>query len=222
MPLDPPESTVGDAAHALTKAGLSAIPIVGGPAVEIFQHVIQPPLERRRAEWMRQVGERLESLEKRGIDLKSLQENEEFITAVMIASAAAVRTHNSEKLAALRNAVIQIASGKGPEETTQHLLLSFVDELSEMHLRILAFADSPQPPQGISAGGLNHVLQDNIPSLRGHRTLYDQLWRDLYLRGLINTESLHVMMTGAGLAERRTSELGRALLRLIAETGSEA
>lgn len=217
MVTESPKPTAGDAAHALTKAGLSMIPVIGGPAVELFQHLVQPPLERRRNEWMEQVGEKLQSLEQNGLNLDDLQSNEQFITAVMQASTAALRTHGTEKLAALRNAVINIASGQGPEETIQHLLLSFVDDFSEMHLRVLAFADAPRPRPGISAGGLGHVLEDNIPHLRGQRGLYDQLWKDLYLRGLINMESLHVMMTGNGLVESRTTELGKALLKFIAE-----
>lgn len=217
MAIEAPKPTAGDTAHALTKAGLSMIPVVGGPAVELFQHLVQPPLERRRNEWMEQVGEKLQSLEQNGLNLNDLQGNEQFITAVMQASTAALRTHKAEKLAALRNAVINVASGQGPEETIQHLLLSFIDEFSEMHLRVLAFADAPKPPAGISAGGLGHVLEDNIPALRGQRGLYDQLWKDLYLRGLINTESLHVMMTGNGLGQSRSTELGKALLEFISE-----
>lgn len=217
MAIEAPKPTAGDTAHALTKAGLSLIPVVGGPAVELFQHIVQPPLERRRSEWMEQVGAMLQSLEQKGINLNDLQSNEQFITAVMQASTSALRTHKSEKLIALRNAVINIASGQGPEETVQHLLLSFIDEFSEMHLRVLAFGNAPRPPPAISTGGLGHVLEDNIPVLRGQRGLYDQLWKDLYLRGLINTESLHVMMTGNGLGQCRTTDLGRALLKFISE-----
>lgn len=166
---------------------------------------------------MKQVGKKLRSLEQSGLNLNELQSNEQFVTAVMQASTAALRTHKAEKLAALRNAVVNVATGQGPEETIQHLLLSFIDEFSEMHLRVLAFADAPKPPAGISAGGLGHVLEDNIPALCGQRGLYDQLWKDLYLRGLINTESLHVMMTGNGLGQSRTTELGKSLLKLISD-----
>lgn len=217
MTINTPQPGKGDTAHALAKAGLSAIPVVGGPAVELFQHLVQPPLERRRNEWMTQVGEKLQELEAQGLNLQDLQNNEQFITAVMRASTAALRTHKTEKLVALRNAVLHIAKGQGPEETIQHLLLSFIDEFSEMHLRMLAFARAPKPAAGLSAGGLSHVLEDNIPALRGQRTLYDQLWKDLYLRGLINTESLHGMMTGTGLGQSRTSPLGEILLNFIAE-----
>lgn len=64
-----PESSKGDALHAIAKAGLSVIPVIGGPAVELFQYVVQPPLEKRRAEWMASVGEKLHELEEKGLSL---------------------------------------------------------------------------------------------------------------------------------------------------------
>ncbi|UUZ63272.1 hypothetical protein LP417_27235 [Polaromonas sp. P1-6] len=93
MPIEVPESSKGDVAHALAKAGLSAVPFVGGPAVELFQLLVQPPLERRRQQWMQQVGEKLLELEAKGLSLEKLQGNEQFVSAAMQASAAAIRTH---------------------------------------------------------------------------------------------------------------------------------
>lgn len=209
------KQTKGDAVHAIVKAVLSAVPTFGGPAVELFQYIVQPPLDKRREAWMKDIGERLQELEAKGLDLDKLKENEQFISAVMTASQAALRTHRSEKLAALRNAILNIACGATPDETTQHLLLTFIDELSEMHLRILKIFHVPVPPPGISAGGLGVVLEHNIPELVGRRELYDQLWRDLYTRGLVNTEGLHITMTGNGLAQRRTTGFGGQLLEFI-------
>lgn len=209
--------SAGDVAHAVAKAGLSAIPVVGGPAVELFQFIVQPPLEKRREQWMREVGKRLQDIERNGFDITTLQDNAQFISAVMQASQAALRTHKGEKLDALRNAIVNVALGRSPDETVQHMLLSFVDELSEMHLQVLKVFHEPEPPPGLSMGGLSNVLEHNIPRLRGQRDLYDQLWRDLYLRGLVNTENLHVTISGSGLAQSRTTNLGGALLALIAE-----
>ena len=213
--LQVPQRSKGDVAHAIVKAGLSAVPMVGGPAVELFQYLVQPPLDKRREAWMKEVGEKLQQLEKKGLDLDKLLDNEPFISAVMQASQAALRTHKAEKLTALRNAVLNIASGQAPEETVQHLLLSFVDQLSEMHLRIIKVFSAPEAPPGLSIGGLGNVLEHNIPEPRGQRELYDQLWRDLYARGLVNTDGLHVTMSGNGLIQRRTTALGEALLKLI-------
>jgi hypothetical protein len=215
--IDPPSQSKGDVAHTLAKAGLSAIPFVGGPAVELFQWLVQPPLEKRRVEWMQAVGERLKQLEEQGVKLENLQNNEQFVSAVMYASQAAIRTHLLGKREALRNAIINVAVGQTPDETILHLLLSFIDDLTEMHLRILKVFHKPNLPQGISMGGLSTVLEQAIPDLRNRRDIYDQLWKDLYSRGLVNTESLHVTMTGSGLAARRTTDLGESLLQFISE-----
>ncbi|MBJ7313617.1 hypothetical protein ACFOLJ_27080 [Rugamonas sp. CCM 8940] len=218
MSFDVPEPSKGDVAHALTKAGLSVIPVVGGPAVELFQLLVQPPLERRRTAWMEQVGQKLLELEAQGLDLSKLQENEQFVTAVMQASSAAIRTHQHAKLDALKNAIIHIAIGEGPEETFQHILLGFIDEFSEMHFRVLAFAHAPVAPAGITMGSLSNVLEDNIPTLRGKNTLYNQIWQDLYVRGLVSTEGLNTTMSGNGLSQSRTSPIGVTLLNFISDS----
>ena len=116
-----PIQSKGDVAHTLAKAGLSAIPVVGGPAVELFQYLIQPPLEKRRGEWMAQVGEKLQELEAKGLKLDELQKNEEFVSAVMHASQIALRTHQAAKLDALRNAIINVAKGQAPDEALPQL-----------------------------------------------------------------------------------------------------
>lgn len=213
--LKSPKATIGDAAHAIARAGLSAIPFVGGAAVELFQGVIQPPLEKRRQQWMADVGEKLLELESNGLKLEDLQDNEQFISAVMLASQAALRTHQAVKLDALKNAVINVARGQAPDETLQYLLLNFIDSFTEQHLRILKVFQKPTPPSNMSMGGLSSVLEHNIPELRQNRELYTQLWKDLYSRGLVNTEGLNVTMSEIGLSTKRTTELGDALLRFI-------
>lgn len=210
-----PKASGGDIAHAIARAGLSAIPYLGGAAVELFQGVIQPPLEKRRQKWMAEIGEKLQELETKGLNLEDLQNNDQFISAVMYASQAALRTHQEAKLEALKNAVLNIATGQAPEEALQYLLLNFIDSLTELHLRILKLFQAPVPPPNVSMGGLSQVLEYNIPDLRQQREVYPQIWKDLYSRGLVNTEGLNVTMTGHGLADKRTTALGDALLEFI-------
>lgn len=216
-PIEPPKQSKGDLVHAATKAGLSAIPVLGGAAAELFQLVIQPPLERRRTEWMAAIGEKLQNLEDNGLKLERLAENEEFITAAMHASNIALRTHQQEKLDALRNAVLNVAVGQAPDAALQHMFFRWIDSLSPLHLRMLKFFQAPNPQPGLSMGGLSSVLEHNMPELRGQRHIYDQVWKDLYANGLVNTDSLHVMMSGNGLVQKRTSELGDAFIRFIAD-----
>ena len=217
--IEVPKQSKGDVAHTLTKVGLSVIPVVGGPAVELFQLLIQPPLEKRRTEWMAEVGEKLRELEVKGLKLEDLQKNQEFVSAVMYASHVALRTHKAEKLTALRNAILNVAKGQAPEETVQHLFLNFVDSFTELHLRILKAFQAPSPLPNSSMGGLRDELEHNIPDLRGRKLeeLCGQLWKDLASRGLVvDDDGLATTMSVHG-AKKRTTGLGDAFLKFIAE-----
>ena len=94
------------------------------------------------------------------------------------------------------------------------------------HLGILALFDDPQgwfssankQFPDLSMSGLSRVLEEAIPALRHQRDIYDQIWKDLYQRGLVNTDGLHTTMSGRGLQASRTSELGKAFLRFIQST----
>jgi hypothetical protein len=107
---------------------------------------LSPPLEKRRNAWMKEVGRTLQELEKnRGIKLEELQTNEAFVTAVLQATQTALRNHQREKIEALRNAVINSASGINIEEDLQLQFIRYVEELAPSHFALLKFlADHEQ------------------------------------------------------------------------------
>ena len=130
-----------------------------------------------------------------------------------------MRTHKAEKLTALRNAILNVAKGQAPEETVQHLFLNFVDSFTELHLRILKAFQAPSPLPNSSMGGLRDELEHNIPDLRGRKLeeLCGQLWKDLASRGLVvDDDGLATTMSVHG-AKKRTTGLGDAFLKFIAE-----
>ncbi|MBZ5668115.1 MAG: hypothetical protein LAO04_00065 [Acidobacteriia bacterium] len=225
--LQPPKPGGGDIAHTVVKAGLSAIPIVGGPAAELFSALLAPPLAKRRDNWVRSIAEGLEELEEKvsGFTVDSLRENEAFVTAVMHASQAAVRNHHQEKLEALRNAVLNVASGNAPDEDLQLMFLNFIDTLTPWHLRILRFLQGPaayRAAKGMTStnqavGSPARVIEHTFPELRGQRAFYDQIVSDLFSRGLMNSEpsGLHAMMTASGVLAKRTTPMGDAFLAFV-------
>ncbi len=215
-----PKRSPGDVAHAVVKAVVAAAPVIGGPGAELFQLLIQPPLERRRDEWMNSVAEELRKLQENGLRLENLKENDEFISAVLHASQVALRTHQKEKLEALRNAIINVAKRQAPEEAIQLMFLNFVDAFTEWHLRILRLFQNPPPQPKRLAGGLSDVLEGAFPELKGEREFYDSVWRDLYLRGLVGAETLHSIATGSGLAQKRTTAFGDKFLAFIGNTST--
>ena len=222
----PPVAGKADTAHAIVRAAISGIPVAGGPLLEFFNLLVAPSLEKRRQKWMEQIAEGLSKLEGASrLTLEDLKDNQSFVTTMMQASQAAIRTHQQEKLRCLRNAVLNSALPNPPNDSLQLMFLSFVDLFTEWHLRILDLFDDPrtwarkhqhQFPTS-STGSLHHILESAFPELKGQRNFYDQIWRDLYYRGLTGIESLQGLMSFDGLMAQRTTELGRTFLSFFTE-----
>jgi len=219
----PPTPGKGDIAHAAIRTALSAIPVLGGPAVEIFAAVVAPPIERRRHDWMKEVTEILQRLvEEKAIDLESLRNNEGFIDILLSASAAAVRTSKADKRAALRNAVANTARQPSPDTAQREMFIQWIGEFTEWHLRILGFFQDPRRHPDVRltssiSSSLEQVLLQAYPVLRDRREFYDQVCKDLYQRGLLGIAELRGMMTPTGTMEKRTTTFGDEFLRFIAE-----
>src|SRR5437868_3543474 len=101
-----PKKVFGDHVHLAVRTLLSAIPTLGGPALELFNALIGPPLVERRNRWLNDLADRIYALENENrLKLEDLATNEQFISTIMNATAAAVRNHQQEKIEALQNAV---------------------------------------------------------------------------------------------------------------------
>ncbi len=220
-----PRKSAGDVAHALVKAGISAIPIAGAPAAEIFALIVTPPYERRRDEWIQSVGNGLKELAEKveGFKIEELSQNETFITTVTHASQAAIRNHQKEKLDALRNAVLNAALPNPPQEDLQLMFLNFIDSFMPWHLAILKFFDNPKEwgqrhgitYQSYGMGSPSTILEKSFTELNGKRDLYDLFVKDLFSRGLMSTDSLHTSMSESGMFASRTTDMGKQFLKFI-------
>jgi hypothetical protein len=221
---EPPKQTKSDKVHLAARAVLQTIPLAGGAAVEFFNAVMNPPLEKRRQKWMEEVAEGLQALEtKQNVNLEKLSSNETFITTVMQASHVAIRNHQQEKLEALRNAVLNAALPVAPDDPLQQMFLNFVDIFSTCHIRLLKYADNPTAyaqTQGLSISGSPsqasaNVLTKVFPEMNLKMYFYSQIWRDLYSHGLVSTSSLDVLESGAWSMSSRTTPLGKQFIDFI-------
>ncbi len=78
------------------------------------------------------------------INVNDLVENEAFVSTTVQASYAAIRAHQAEKLAALRNAVLNSALPTAPNDSLQQIFIKWVDELTVEHLRFLELFRDPK------------------------------------------------------------------------------
>jgi hypothetical protein len=206
---DVPATTSGDKVHALVRAGFGAIPVLGAAATELFNSVITPPLERRRVEWMNDVAGRLEQLEEdRALDLDRLQGDDAFITTVMYASQAAIKTHEAEKRAALRNAILNAALPHAPDASLQQHFVMLLDTLTVWHLRILNLLGSNQEREHVTVSDL---VANAWPEERVRHDFLKVILHDLNAAGLLGGLEQNMALSGS----RHTLVLGDEFLRFV-------
>ena len=220
-----PEADWKDRTHAIARAGLGSIPLVGAAATELFQMVITPSLEKRRVEWMNWVAESLKKLEERKqLRIEDLASNEAFLDTMLHATQATLRNSQEEKREALRNAALNSALPSPPDEALQQMFVEWIDSLSVWHLRIFLLLANPQqwfkdkqrqPPEYFMSSSLSDLLTKAFPELSNQRPLYDQIGKDLFNRGLIGIHNFHVTMSASGALANRATELGKEFLKFI-------
>ncbi|MBZ5635395.1 MAG: hypothetical protein LAO55_19905 [Acidobacteriia bacterium] len=136
-----PEPDFEDVKYATGKGIVSLIPGLG----EAWGLIIATPLEHRRNDWLRDLESRLRELEEyvKGFRFDNLGQNQEFVSATLQATQAALQTHLKDKREALRNAVLNVALGKEPDPNRQQQFLVLLDRFSEDHLKVLSFLGDP-------------------------------------------------------------------------------
>ena len=224
--LNPPKASKGDKAHMLVRAAVSAVPYVGGPAAELFAAIVQPPMHRRMQAWMEEVADCLRQLgSDRGVDLDELKDNDEFVDILLHATQTAMRTSLEEKRAALRNAVVNTLLPNPPEAALRHMFVTWVDEFTEWHLRILKLFQDPQawakqrdrrfaPAYGCD--GLTKLIESAYPELRGKFVFCNRVWLDMSSRGLLEPEAFRLSDEEGDVGDKKcTTDLGDAFLSFI-------
>jgi hypothetical protein len=220
----PDDKRPGDYAHAAGKMALGLVPYVGGPLAELFASVFATPLDRRRQEWLRGLGALIEDLCSRVDNMtpEKLSQNNEFISACQHASSIAMRSHQQEKLAALRTALKNVVV-MDVGDIKSSMFIRLVDEFSVLHLRILEMCHR--------AECYRQQLQAKTPKTFTEYPSIGSIWdacgfqprsddpllqlaeRDLVARGLSYADAMRSRPRG----DSKLSELGKEFLAFISE-----
>lgn len=218
-----PKAGAGDAAMAIARGVLGAVPVIGGLGAELVNQIVAPPLEKRRDAWMEEVGQAIHELQGKVADLtlERLAADESFVTVLSHASSMAIRNHQREKLDALRNAVLNAALHRGADETRQMMFLNWVDALTPLHLQLLALLGDPtrylqEHNIGYQPTGTMGGITDMLTRVTGaDRDIVSQAVKDMSDRGLLPQMNLGVTMTTDGFFQQRSTPLGKQFLEFI-------
>ncbi len=141
-----PEPTDADIAQGAARATLAAMPLIGGPVTEALSIFLVSPVARRRDAWFKNLADGFDELEAKvdGFRTENLQNQERIISAVIQATRSALGAHQREKLDALRNAILNIALSKTPDEEREIFFLNLIELFSVTHLEILRLFANPR------------------------------------------------------------------------------
>lgn len=228
-----PEKIAADHGHLAARVGISVVPYLGGPALEIFNALVVPPIEKRRYRWMELVGSSIRELQqKEGKIVERLQQDETFQSVLLQASWAAARNHQEEKLIALRTAIQNAAVASND---TQLLFVRYVDELTPTHLVVMNFfAAREKDVAGIAKFADLHEIFVKINGAEVEQMFFKLVCEDLHQRGLIRISSYLEDYPGLydvtniisedtkDLPYLVVSELGRSFVAFVLNSPTEA
>lgn len=221
------KKTKNDYLHSATKVALSTIPIVGGVASELFSLTIAAPLEKRRDNWLKDIDKRLSKLEEKYADfhISDLSENDHFISLFLTTTQLALRNHQSEKIIALRNILLNSAIRKDIDEEYTQLFINMIDSFTSWHLLILKFLQNPMnwledndiPKFEVIASSINRLIIHSFKELSGKDGYLRLIAEDLHGKGLLTINSFQSVMKRTGIYTKRTTNLGDYFISLIEE-----
>lgn len=224
--MDPAVEPLEEKAHRVGRVAIGAIPVIGSVAVEFFNSIFETPLNKRRTEVIRQIGEGLNALIAQGIVTEEgLQTNEAFISTVAEVCNISLRNHQAEKLAALRNAAINSALPGCPSDDYRQIFLHFVDVCTVSHIRLLKlfeapekwFADHDRAEPYRTAVSLSQVIEHAMPDLKRNSEILDTVWADLYQKGLVEVKQVEMVLSHESCFSKQTTRFGSKLIAFLSE-----
>lgn len=202
---------------------------------QLLAAIVMPSVTRRRDAWAQSVADGIVALSDKGLSAEDLAQNEAFTTAFLHASQVAMRSHQKEKLRALRNAVLNSAMKNAPEEDLQLIFLGFVDTLTPLHIRVLKFVDEPEikirtnnieiPDWRTTGKELEfyQFIYYVFPELRSDNGIYRHILSELSNKGLTDAGNLNNSELGSFYAQYNVASfflvitsLGKQFLSFIA------
>lgn len=206
----------GEIIEIAAKTALSVIPVGGALITAIWDAVKSNAGQKRLDEWKELIETRLSQLD---TTLEDLGSNENFASAMFVATEAAIKTSEQKKREYLANAVVNAATCS-LEESIVMMFFDMVGKYTLWHLKILDFFENPTKFEGVSSenyymGSPKTPLYEVYPELSDADALVNKIVKELYTDGLMSTDQLNVTMTGGGMVSSRVTELGRQFIAFL-------
>jgi len=195
-------------------------PIISPYLQEIAKELVQDPLKQRQIDWYNQVLAAVKNLE-HWKGAVGIENKEELTSTILQVTPLAVKTHHEAKRKLFENVVLNAAVGVTLDEVLKGTFIDLLDRFSPAHIITLRILADPMmnPTYAATArsmmmGGKMNALYPALAQEGVSSDLADIICGHLIEAKLI-TNSLSAMMTGDGVRQPSTTQLGTAFLAYI-------
>jgi hypothetical protein len=133
-----PQPDDGQTLREAIEKGIEQVPVAGPITTFIASRFWAPSASRRLEEWLKEFADDFDR-HCEGCKVENLVKDEAFISASIQIARIVVGTHQREKWKYLRNALLNIAVGKGPSEELQQIFIYAIEAFSASHMKVLNF-----------------------------------------------------------------------------------
>jgi hypothetical protein len=221
-----PKTSIAEKAGPVVRGSAGAIPFVGTAIAEAYNTIFVVPMEKRRWTFVEALYEDLVRLREKvdGISDRDLSENLRFGSAMATGILVATRTHQREKLNALRNAILNSALPTSPDEDLVTVFLNIIDTFTPWHLRVLAFFENPMKTlknngldldQNWASTPIWSYMKTIYSDLKGKEDLWGLILADLVDRRLLHKTYKEQSAEHATLTSRGLTPFGIQFLQFV-------
>ncbi|WP_269791677.1 hypothetical protein [Stenotrophomonas sp. Iso1] len=137
-PKDLMRMSAGDAALALTNAGLQLIPFVGSAVSALVQMAIQTPLQNRVTAFITELDSEVRAQsDKLGCLPDQLYESAIYSSALISCTHIALLTQEPAKIDALKAAMLNVALDATPDEAVNQMRIAALRDMTSVHIKLL-------------------------------------------------------------------------------------
>lgn len=196
--------------EALEKS-IEQVPVAGPITNFIVSRFWVPSASRRLEEWLKEFADDFDR-HCAGCSIENIVKDEAFISASIQVARIVVSTHQREKLDYLRNALLNIAIGKGVGEVKQQIFLNAIEVFTPAHVKILNLIwrslspDWDQHSVPLPLRTYSRAIELLVPEVKGQPAIIAALLADLRNRGLTTLNSADIQFPQGGLVTNLTVE----------------
>lgn len=217
------EENLADFGESNLRAIVDCIPF-GGLLANNIEFLIKPSIEKRKEKWLNLIVDSINFLSNKIENVSKMFQDETFVTFIINTTQSAMRTQQDEKINMYKNVLINSYICNNIDLDKKMIFLNWLDNLTLTHMKVLAFMNNPSEfcdnPNGSTMNSIAEIMRMSFSNFNDNRQIYENVVKDLYYKGLINTDNISTHMTSSGAFAIRSTVVGKEFITFVSNSNN--